>query len=145
MKTISGARRICCAFGQFIENGLALLMVAVTSACANTTGNEGTFPQVVLYGSVRSSTGVPVAGATVVIGHHPSRCGAGAAEIPRTTTNSAGRYREPLTVFTSADGCVRIIVTAAGFAPDSVTLTSVPSRQPPALDSVETNFVLAGR
>ena len=145
MKTILAARhRICCPFGRFLGIGLALLMVAVISACANTTAYEGR-PRVVLYGGVRSSAGVPVAGATVAIRHYASPCGSGIGEIAATTTNNAGRYREELTVFTSADGCVRINVTATGFAPDSATVTSVPFRQPPALDSVETNFVLVSR
>lgn len=132
-----------CPFARFLANGFAWIMVILAAACtSNTAIQENLAYRAVLYGRVQSSAGAPVAGATVAIAHHPSRCGAGAAESTSTTTNSAGRYRQELTVLTSADGCVRLNVTATGFAPDSASVTGVPFRQPPALDSIETNIVL---
>lgn len=120
-------------------------MISATCAvagCRTGTIVEPLAYRVLLYGRVQTSAGAPIVGAALTIKNHPGVCGSGGVENEAAMTDGAGRYRKELSILSGSEGCVRIAVVAAGFAPDSATLTNVPFVQPPALDSVETNIVL---
>lgn len=118
------------------------VLFACVSACASSTGIQDAPGAVIVYGRVLNSSGSPVPGARVTIQHHADYCGSQKGEIESTMTNGVGVYRTTLTVLTSADGCVRFIATAQGYASDSATNYSVRYSVPPTLDSIETTIVL---
>jgi hypothetical protein len=117
-------------------------LIGLTLACDRGDIVELNPSFVLVYGKVTSSTGVPIARAVVTIVHHPGACNAAGIENDSSTTDSLGSFRKTFPVVTSTDGCLRLVASAAGFRPDSVALLSVPFRLPPAVDSIQTNFVL---
>jgi hypothetical protein len=118
------------------------LLSALVLGCASATGTQDVPYVAIVYGRVRSSTGAPVTGARVKIQHHAEFCGSAKGEVETTQTNSLGIYRATLTLLTSNDGCVRLIVMAPGFAPDSATLSAARFVRPPASDSTEATIVM---
>lgn len=126
---------------------MALWSTMIVATCALASCRTGTIVEplayrVLLFGRVQTSAGEPIAGAALTIKNHPRVCGSGGVENEAAVTDGTGRYRKELSILSGSEGCVRIVVAALGFAPDSATLTNVPFVQPPALDSLETNIVL---
>jgi hypothetical protein len=115
---------------------------AVIIGCASTTATQDVARVAIFYGRVLTPGGAPVVGARVTVQHHAQYCGSGKGEVESTLTNNLGFYRANLTLLSSDDGCVRVVATAPGFAPDSATVSSVRFVPPPASDSTETTLVI---
>lgn len=125
---------------RFLLAGLLLV-----SACMEPL--DGQFVALHVNGTVRASTGVPIAGATLdVRARVPATC-TGNVDQGRATTTSAGTFSRMLGNWGDPhDVCVWIAVeppAGSGFASDTVTVN--PARLDIEADSLTVDIVLTAR
>jgi hypothetical protein len=96
----------------------------------------------IIYGKVLRPSGMPVAGADVLISHRPNGCTGASIEATTKTTDVTGSYREDFTIASAPLGCVTVRASISGSLPDSVSLSSPHFVTYPKSDSANVNLVI---
>lgn len=142
LATTIAFRMINSLLRRYRISALAILTTWAFVACSPTEGCDVCSVSVVLQGAVKSVTGDPIPGATILIRNLNKNCAPGSIIGTATAHSDAdGKFTTGYTA-PYLDGCLRLSVSASGFAPDSVSWRKVPFREFPPLDSLTTTFYL---